>query len=166
MVNTLFGFPVSKGLKRRIAKKYFNRYWMYDHDKEAKQQYMVYLQQFEHTKVGDVVNTCSGLNGKIMAMAPDYITAGSGQLLINIDLRTSVGTCSFAHCSIELPKTKAEMEASIREYLSRPDATTWFWDIRYSPEVTVIDDDGTVTINYELERQLVDARNKSILEKP
>lgn len=145
MINTLFSFPVSKGLKRRIAKKYFNRYWMYDQDKAAKQQYMVYLKQFEHTKVGDVVNTCSGLNGKIMAVSPNYIAVASGKLLVDVDLRTTVGTCSFAHCGITPPKTKAEMEANIREYLSRPNAAAWFWDIRYSPEVTVINDDGTVT---------------------
>jgi hypothetical protein len=65
-----------------------------------------------------------------------------------------VGNCSFAHCGIEPPKTKAEMEAAIKEYLQHPQAKMWGWDIMYSPEVTTIHDDGTVIINRELERQL------------
>jgi len=145
MTRTLFGFPLYIGMKRRVAKKYFNRYWM---SRSDKQQYSAYLKQFEHTKIGDSVNTCSGLNGKITGMTPEYILVGGGQLLLDIVLCTTVGNCSFTHCGIEPPKTKAEMEAAIKEYLQHPQAKLWGWDIRYSPEVTTIHDDGTVVINY------------------
>jgi hypothetical protein len=138
---------------------------MYKLDKLAKQQYMIHLKQFEHTKIGDLINTCTGLNGRIIIAEPGYITVAGGQLLLNIDLETSVGNCSFRHCGIQLPKTKEEMEAAIREYLRHPEAAIWNWDIRYSPEVTTINNDGTVIINYDLERQLLDARNESVRKR-
>jgi len=148
----LFGYPISKNLRRRIAKKYFNRYWQTDKD------YLEYLKQFENVKVGDLVNTCTGLNGIITAIEPDYIQVGKGELLLSIDLDTSVGGCNFRHCGIQLPKTKQEIEKKIKEYLEYPYARQANWDIRYSPEVLTINEDGLCIINYELERKLIEER--------
>lgn len=161
MIYSLFGFPMSIGLKSRIAKKYFNRIWMSRCEKENKREFHKHLEYFTSIKVGDSVNTCTGLNGKIIQLYPLYFSVPGGELLADVDMMTSVGGCSFCHCGIAPPLTKAEMEARIQEYRTCSIADRWNWDIRYSPEVTTIHEDGSVTIDWEREKQLLAAKKQA-----
>ena len=148
MIDTLFGQPTYVGLKRRIAKKYFNRYWMHHLKRKEWKTYRDHLKYFRHTKVGDLVHTCTGLNGVIEVIGPCYIQVLNGAVLVDIDLETSVTCCSFVHCGVAPPHTKAQIEATLREMQLHPQAKEWGWDERFSLDRIQISDDGVVTFKY------------------
>lgn len=158
-----FDWPVVYGLTKRIAKKNISRYF----GRRAKQRDMTALQYLawrfngiEHLGIGDLVQDCSGLNGRIKEINPLYMETGKGLLLIDVDLTMDNGRgCSMFHCGITTPKSYEEAEA-YRESIIAAGPSVWNFDLRYSKEVMTIHPDGTFTQDYEKMDELVAQRNK------
>ena len=84
-------FPLVKGkIKWRKAKKYLNRWHM---------RYMLspdFQEMFASLKVGDWINDCTGLNGKLTELTPRYTTiyGADGSCFSNASILTDVDMCS------------------------------------------------------------------------
>lgn len=105
MIPRLFGFPIWKGkIKRRVAKKHLRRSrisWILGHK----------AREFALLGVGDIINDCSGNNGRITEMTPWYHPVGkSGAILIDVDFQTTNTGCSLCSCGIEPQLSREEIE--------------------------------------------------------
>jgi hypothetical protein len=103
----LFGLPLWKGkIKRRVAKKYL-RYFRNDWFFGERAQ-----REFAHLDIGDFINDCTGLNGRITEIRPTYrrIASGRGAVLLNIDFQTTNTGCSLCHCGVEPKLSREEIE--------------------------------------------------------
>jgi hypothetical protein len=110
---TLFGFPVWKGkIKRRTVKKYlcrFRRSWFL-------QKYA--QREFSILNIGDFVNDCTELNGRILQIFPAYYyVRGGGSVLVDIDLQTTNTSCSLVSCGIEPKLSREKIEIRRIEHL-------------------------------------------------
>lgn len=123
---TILGFPLWRGkIKRRVAKKYFNRYrlaWMLQ--TKATAAYKL--------TIGDYVNDCSGFNGKIQSLEPAYRQVGKGSILIDVDLQTTNTGCSLNSCGVEPALSRELIETQqaehLREWSLGSGGKTWFGD--------------------------------------
>ena len=159
-VPVLFGCPLYKNMKRRVANKYIKHFWR---GRSLNSDYWSeWSKRIGHLKVGDLFRDCSGANVRITYTEPRYRGIGNGQILVEIDIGTHLGgSCGLFSCGPDVAITQAEAESYRREILNRPDAKNWNWDISYSPEVMTINEDGTTTINHELQKKLLDERKNN-----
>lgn len=104
-IPTLFGVPLWKGkIKARLAKKYLNGSpigWFLKRENHYR---------FKDLKIGDLVNDCSGRNGEILEITPEYCNTRIGQILYDIDLLTTNAGCSLIHCGIEVGISREQVE--------------------------------------------------------
>ena len=123
----LFGFPLWDGpIKSRLAKKYLNR-WSIGHflkkDVRAK---------FGNLKVGDLINDCTGFNGAIIEIQPEYIHRFGAWLLTDIDLQTENTVCSLTACGIEPELSRDVCEARhlsfLEDWVFGKGGMTWYGD--------------------------------------
>ena len=116
----MFGFPLWKGrIKRRVAKKYirfFGNAWFMRSAVQAK---------FARLGLGDFVNDCSGMNGRLLEIHPVYrrVASGRGSVLLNVDLQTTNTGCSLCGCGIEPKLSRDEVERRKVEF-----AKSWALD--------------------------------------
>ena len=68
---------------------------------------------FNGAKIGDLVNDCTSINGRVLCVEPEYWRVGHGVVLSDLDMQTSNTGASFNHCGIEHPKQVGEIEAAI-----------------------------------------------------
>lgn len=145
-IPTLFDCPLYVNMKRRVAKKYLNR-WMRQHFSSDSKRMWNWIAAMENVKEGDLVHTCSGFNGKIIEITPQYRSVGNGAVLVDVDLWTTTGGCSALCCGVGHPITYEQAQESLRRVLSHPNAKEYGWDKRY--ENAIVNQDGTVTISGE-----------------
>jgi hypothetical protein len=113
-------FPLVKGkIKWRKAKKYLNRWHM---------RYMlspVFQKQFSSLAVGDWINDCTGLNGKLTELIPRYTTIygangvcfGNASILTDVDMCSEGGRwCSLSNCVSDLKLPRETVEERIIGY--------------------------------------------------
>jgi len=109
----LFGFPLWRRLKRRIAKKYLRRY-----DRE----WFFHLAADRHLAtagIGSLVQACAGLNERITWMSPQYIRVGHGEVLFDIDFSSPTNGFSLRHCGVDKPLTYDECIKYCEEAVQR-----------------------------------------------
>ena len=116
----ILGFPIYKNLKKRIGEKHSKSYWK----KYSKEIYT----KFNNYKQGDILQTCSGLNEKIIEIEPIYYPVGNGFILIDFDIKFSRTFCSFKnsighpprillkHCFYILPLLPLKVGAKLRNF--------------------------------------------------
>jgi hypothetical protein len=103
-IPTLFGYPLWYGnIKRRVAKKYINRRSIGYINKYSGEK-------FRQLDIGDMINSCSGLNSTIKEIDPCYINYAGGKVLVDIDFTTSSGGCSLTSCGVSAAKSQQEVE--------------------------------------------------------
>jgi hypothetical protein len=127
MIPTILGFPLWRGkIKRRVAKKYLRRFrheWMLKRDIQA---------AMSKLDVGDLINDCTGLNGKILEMDAFYyrIGTGKGAILMDVDIQTANSGCSLTHCGVEpaLPREyiEARKVAFLKEWTLGEPGEHWY----------------------------------------
>lgn len=107
---TIIGCPLWLGpIKPRVAKKWLRRFhndWMLHHP------------LLSHLTIGDIINTCSGLNSKILSVKPDYIsigTTGRCHVLVDVDIMTTDTGCSLSHCGVEPALPREVIEARFKD---------------------------------------------------
>lgn len=111
-VPTCFGFPMWKGkIKKRVAKKRINRRWKPKYGKS----HFSRMKEFANYGIGDLINDCTAFNVKITELDPDYWQFGSGEVLMNVDIRSALNSASFWHCGIEHPKSYKDLKAQIEK---------------------------------------------------
>ena len=99
-----FGYPLFKGMKRRVAKKWCNPSW-----KGHTQSVMEWLTTLEDIRVGDLFSGCDGLNTKLVKVEPEYTSIhGGGEILVGMNLFGETNGCSLFHCGVRPPKTYEE----------------------------------------------------------
>lgn len=122
----LYGYPIWFGrVKRRVAKKRLKRWrnsWMLSRA----------VQQGCQLSIGDMVNDCTGRNGKILETDAYYRRVSFGWVLFDIDFQTSNTGCSLRNCGVEPALTREQIEARMADYirewvLSEP-GRIWFGD--------------------------------------
>jgi hypothetical protein len=107
-VPVIFNFPLWKGkIKRRVAKKYLTKW---------RQTWMMKNESLTHLGVGDFINDCSGFNGKISKLYPEYISVSKGFVLSDVDIDTGNRSCSLCNCGVEPKLSQIEIEKRIVEY--------------------------------------------------
>lgn len=95
---TPFGFPVVIGkAPKRLVKKILRGRWHF-------------YAQFNNTKVGDTVVTCTGLNEKIVGISARYFTVGKIKILGDVDLQCEHTGCSLNKCGIDSPLSLEDSE--------------------------------------------------------
>lgn len=160
-----FDWPVVSGMTKRIAKKNISRYFR----RRAKAagfrsatKYLAWrLKGIERLDTGDLVQDCTGLNGRIKETYPTYIEVGKGLILIDVDLTMEDGRgCSMYHCGVTTPKTYEEAEA-YRDSVVAEGPSCWNFDLRYSKEAMTIHPDGTFTQNYDKLNKLIEQRENA-----
>ncbi len=158
-IPVLFGCPLYKNMKRRVANKYIKElHWAMSLRSAGWEEW---TEEVGHIRVGDLYSDCFGYNRRATYIEPNYAGMGNGQILIDIDIGNEVGgSCSLFHCHPGPPKSREEVEQYRQSIINRPDARNWNWDITYSPEVMTVNPDGTVTINHELEKRLIEERKQ------
>lgn len=124
MINTkICGFPIWRGMKRRVAKKYFKGY----------RKFMLRAFDYANIKIGDYVNDCTGYNGKIISMEPVYChigKTGKGSILVDVDIQTTNTGCSLTYCGVYPALPQQEVEAKAIDFhrnwtLSQP-GKNWY----------------------------------------
>jgi hypothetical protein len=104
-MQTLFGFPIWIGrIKRRRVKKHLGgRRWLLSEEKQS---------EFSRLGVGDFVNDCTGLNGRILEVRPCYFGVGraGSSYLYDVDLVTTNTSCSLCSCGVEPKLSREEIE--------------------------------------------------------
>jgi hypothetical protein len=121
-VPTVFNFPLWKGkIKRRVAKKYLTKW---------RQSWMLKNKSLSHLGIGDFINDCSGFNGKILTLEPDYISVSKGFVLCDVDIQTSNTSCSLISCGVESKISQSLIENRIvkfhKEYTLTELGEHWF----------------------------------------
>lgn len=110
-IPTMFGFPLWRGkIKRRLAKKHLRSVrsaWMLSRSAQA---------AFARLGLGDFINDCTGLNGRIISMTPLYAGCHGGSVLADVDLQTSNTGCSLQSCGIEPKLPREEVERRKLEF--------------------------------------------------
>ena len=119
----VFGFPAWYGrIKARVAKKYLHRYPIH--------YFVEQHNVFGSLKVGDYINDCSGYNGAITAIEPDYLHISRGEVLYDVDIQTSNTSCSLIHCGIEpeLPRQEIILRkmSFIEQWVLGQGGKTWY----------------------------------------
>lgn len=139
----LFGCPLYINLKYRVAKKYLNR-WMSRHFMDNNSRYMWrWIRSMSGVKVGDLVRTCSGFNGRIVEINPEYRNVRGGKILMDVNLWTSTGSCSALNCGVSLSITHEQALENLQRLLNHPSAKEWGWDELYGK--ATVNEDGTVS---------------------
>jgi len=155
---TLFGFPLYKNLKRRIAKKHIKRIWQ--SNGWVDEDYRKWMDFASKINVGSIVSACKGLNEKITSITPVYYGVGKGYVLGNIEFNSDTNGCNARHCSVGPAKSYEEC-CKYRDFiLSNPKSKDWDFDIQYSSEIMTIHEDGTYSINSELMFARINERRK------
>jgi len=74
---------------------------------------------FSSLKVGDFVNDCTGMNGKIIEIRPVYrrIGKGVGAVLLDVVLITENTGCSVCSCGVEPKLSREVVEFRHKEFL-------------------------------------------------
>lgn len=147
--------PLWVGLKKRFAKKRRRgvfREWKF-------------LKLMESVKVGDFVLTCSLFNAKIVSIDPVYRDIGRGgrlidpeesegvechgNLLVDIDIETDGGGCSFYNCGVEPARSREDIlkywEKAVKDWNAVGDP--WNFAKRY--EFTTVDEYGRAIVDYK-----------------
>jgi hypothetical protein len=144
MQKTLFTFPVSVGLKRRVAAKWFRRYWRHNFQSEA--MYLGWLKAMENVSVGSVVSSCKGLNIKIEKLEPEYFSMRGGKILLDVLIESAHTSCTAYDCGVGPALSYEQVIKNVERFRNHPLAKEWGWDIRYSSEVLDINSDGTYSV--------------------
>ncbi len=123
-VPKFFGFPLWTGnVKKRVAKKYLNREVIKAHVKR-------FQKTFANIGVGDLINDCTGFNGEIVRIDPEYGFIPNGMILCNVDFQTTNTGCSLIHCGVsaELPQEVVETRALdfIENWTLGKPGETWY----------------------------------------
>jgi hypothetical protein len=138
-IPTLFSVPLWKGrIKTRVVKKYLNS-WPIHWFLEKENYY-----RFKDLKVGDLVNDCSGRNGEILEITPEYAYTRVGQILCDIDLLTTNAGCSLIHCGIEVGVSREQVEqrfiAFMDDWFFGEGGKTWYGGLdnpKYQDEINL-----------------------------
>ena len=152
MIPTVFGFPLWRNLKRRVAKKYLRRYRM---------EFVLdpaYWMLRAKIGVGDFVNDCTSFNGRILKLRPKYWRVGNGQVLGNVEFSTENTGCSWIGCGVEPKLSREEIERRVvehhREWTLTSGGETWYGAgseqlqavrERAQKEVAIIEGGGHIT---------------------
>ena len=114
MVPTLFGFPIWEGrIKRRVAKKHLRR-WGISRFLDPK-----FLKRYEGYGVGSYINDCTGFNGKILSITPEYrglSGLGGAVILMDLDFQTENTGCCFRSCGVEPALSREVIEARMLDF--------------------------------------------------
>ena len=142
---TIFGFPLWRGLKRRVGKKHLPK------DRDFRRRVLV---QWRNARIGDLYSDCSGLNRRLAAVEPIYrvVNRRGGEVLIDLEFAAEDGSsCSFFHCGVGPPLTYEEAERYRSELVEqeRTKGDPQGFARRYSPEVMTIHPDGTFTVDWD-----------------
>lgn len=123
----VFGFPLYRGMKKRQAKKFLKK----EGDLLSKFKRLSRFKQRE----GDLINTCTGFNSKILEIYPEYfeLCGHKGKLLSDIVLITNETTCSASNCGIE-HAISYELACKRKEHIVEgwKDNDEWGFSERYS----------------------------------
>ena len=123
-IPTLFNFPLWDGnIKRRVAKKYLNRWCI-------GKRFKLFSTKFATLGVGDLVNDCSGFNGEIRQVNPEYFPVRGGFILRNVNIITTNTGCSLIHCGVEPELSREDVEArhldTIENWTLGKGGETWY----------------------------------------
>ena len=152
-VPKILGFPIYKNLKKRIGEKHSKSYWK----KYSKEIYT----KFNNYKQGDILQTCSGLNEKIIEIEPIYYPVGNGFILIDFDIKFSRTFCSFRNCGVWHPLSKEGAEEYRNNVLKECEVDDrWNFSIGYGREVMIIHEDGTFSVNEDKRKELLKRMGK------
>jgi hypothetical protein len=110
--------------------------------------------------VGSLVQGCSSFNERVTEVQAEYITVGKGSFLCDVTIYSENNACDAKHCGVDLPYTYEEVLKHVEMVRNHPEAKVWGWDIRYSPEVFTLHEDGTYSINREREKEIEASRGK------
>jgi hypothetical protein len=150
----VMGFPLYRGrIKKRLLKKL-----MVHMDWSTLDRCTIGL---ANIKIGDFVSDCSGFNGKILDMAPNYWRFTKHyQRLIDVDIYTTNSSCSVCNCAIGLPKTQLEIETYvlgfIKKWIFGESGKRWYGETteeykacieRATKTVAIIESGGHITDN-------------------
>lgn len=131
-----FGFPAWKHCRSKVAKKYINSY-----NRNMLERWW----EMDNLRIGDLINTCSGLNGRVVKAKPIYDRIGKkAEVLFDIEFVCEGGECcSVYYCGVEPAKTKEEIEAYCRNIVSyyKDREDTYGFAERYSK--IELNEDGT-----------------------
>lgn len=111
------------------------------------------MEEMAPLKVGDLVQTCTGLNARIIKVEAAYRRVGKkgGKVLFDLDFETTAGGCSFYHCGVGRALSYADAEA-YREWLvttERAKGDPHGFAARYAKDAMTIHPDGTFTRKLE-----------------
>lgn len=151
-VPTLFGVPLYQGMKRRVAKKYIRHYWRFVFISEK--GYRRWMKDMADKGVGSLVQGCSSFNERIKEVQAEYCRVGKGKFLADVQVYSENNGCNAKYCGVDNPYTYEEVLKHVEETRNHPEAKMWGWDIRFSPEVFTLYEDGTYSINREREKEL------------
>lgn len=111
MKPTPFGYPAWKHCTKRIAKKYINR---------QGKNLLARWEEMNNLRVGDLINTCTGLNHRVEKVKPIYDKLRKkAEVLYDLEFECEDGhCCSFYYCGIEPSKSKEKIESYIEKLVS------------------------------------------------
>jgi len=107
------GYPFWINMKSRVAKKYLNKWSIGRFMKPELQN------QFLNLKIGDIVNDCTGFNGRILKITPSYECVGKGRILSGIDFQTENTRCCLISCGVEVGVSQSLIEEKYIKYLEK-----------------------------------------------
>jgi hypothetical protein len=133
-----FGFPAYFGkISRRRAKKAIRRTkWHTPWDQ---------FKELDGFKVGDLVETCSYFNEKVLAVEARYRKIGKAYILQDISFTCEHTPCSLIHCGIGAPISREKAEKIVEEWRAEDEKAA----LHYSKEVFTIHEDGRYNRNTE-----------------
>jgi len=143
MKNTCLGFPIKKGrLKHRLAKEYFNKYFVSGLKNFRLRDYDKY-----NYKLGSLAHDCDGFNHYIVRIEPDYINlpgTARGKILVELTFYKEDGT---PFCHVGPPRSKAEIEAWYASLFANREGDPWKFTERYEEQYGkgfAISENGTI----------------------
>lgn len=142
MIPTIFGFPLWRGkIKNRIAKKRLTRW----------HQGWMLRSELADLGVGAIINDCSGQNGRVLELSPEYRTVGrrGGEILSDVIIVTDgIGGCSLCNCGIEPQLSQEVIEKRMVEHARGwtlgVGGKTWYGD---SPKYPAIIEQANLIIS-------------------
>jgi hypothetical protein len=69
-----------------------------------------------------LINDCTGFNGVVLNIEPDYYPVNRGNVMFDVSLTTENTGCSLTHCGIEPPLPRDEIEKNHIHFMEN-----WFF---------------------------------------